>query len=247
MKQVHTLEPNQTLSFNAGQAGKFLILRESTHDLLLRGDALRPTEIQRGDTIDVTVFDELTLENQHDQAATFEYQISDVPILTQAQKVDVTNAVVVHEVQRPVSVVDIQRVVKTEIQNQLLNVRVDNDSLSVNMPPLNLDSFIRAHVTNRLLDVRVNNDSLNVTPSESLYTYSAVGDSAFALDGTVQTLEEKDERKALFLQAPTSNTRPVLVQGFMELHPGSHVSLKTNLAVTVKGKAGERLLVGEAL
>ncbi len=79
MKQLHTLEPNQILSFNAGQAGKFLIMRESTHTLMIRGDALRPTEIQRGDTIDVTAFNELTLENHHDEAATFEYQISDVP------------------------------------------------------------------------------------------------------------------------------------------------------------------------
>lgn len=243
MKQVHTLEPNQTLSFNAGQAGKFLILRESTHDLLLRGDALRPTEIQRGDTIDVTAFDELTLENQHDQAATFEYQISDVPILTQAQKVDVTNAVVVHEVQRPVSVVDIQRVVKAEIQNQLLNVEVVNDDLPVNAT---IQGVIEAEINNSLLNVHVDNETLSVTPSVILYTYAAVDGSPLALDGSLQTIEAKHERKALFLQAPDSNKKPVLVQGFMEIKPGGHVSLKTHLAVTVKGTAGERLRIGEA-
>jgi len=244
MKQVHTLEPNQSLSFNAGQAGKFLILRESTHDLLLRGDALRPTEIQRGDTIDVTEFDELTLENQHDQAVTFEYQISDVPILTQAQKVDVTNAVVVHEVQRPVSVVDIQRVVKTEIQNRLLNVEVVNDNLNVNA---SIQGAIQAEINNALLNVHVDNETLSVTPSVTHYTYSAVGDSPFGLDGSVQTIDAKEERKALFLQAPDSNKKPVLVQGFLEIRPGGHVSLKTNQAVTVKGTTGERLRVGEAV
>jgi len=214
MKQVHTLEPNQTLSFNAGQAGKFLILRESTHDLLLRGDALRPTEIQRGDTIDVTAFDELTLENQHDQAATFEYQISDVPILTQAQKVDVTNAVVVHEVQRPVSVVDIQRVVKTEIQNELLKVRIDNESL-------------------------------NVKPSTPLYTYVALEEGLFQLDGNEQVIEDDVERKALFIQVPDENTEPVLVQRFLTINPGGHLPLNTNQAVTIKGKDGETVRVGE--
>ncbi|MEX0336398.1 hypothetical protein [Vibrio tubiashii] len=214
MRQIHTLDPLQTLSFNAGQAGKFLILRESTHTLLMRGDALRPTEIQRGDTVDVSRFDELTLENHHDDAATFEYQISDVPILTQAQKVDVSNAVVVHEVQRPVSVVEIQRAVRAQIQNELLNVHVDNETLSV-------------------------------APSVTLYTYSAVDEGVFELDGTTQTIDGSEGRKALFLQVPDENTESVLVQGFMVVNPGGHLPLNTNQAITVKGKDGETVRVGE--
>ncbi|MDC5851406.1 hypothetical protein OPW32_19660 [Vibrio europaeus] len=218
MRQVHTLESHQTLSFNAGQAGKFLILRESTHTLMMRGDALRPTEIQRGDTIDVTKFDELTLENHHEDAATFEYQISDVPILTQAQKVDVSNAVVVHEVQRPVSVVEIQRAVRAQIQNELLKVHVDNETLSV---------------------------TLSVTPSVTLYTYAAIDEGVFELDGTTQTIDGSEGRKALFLQVPDDNTEPVLVQGFMVINPGGHLPLNTNQAVTIKGKDGESLRIGE--
>ncbi|MDC5842560.1 hypothetical protein OPW33_24975 [Vibrio europaeus] len=214
MRQIHTLEPHQTLSFNAGQAGKFLILRESTHTLMMRGDALRPTEIQRGDTVDVSRFDELTLENHHEDAATFEYQISDVPILTQAQKVDVSNAVVVHEVQRPVSVVEIQRAVKAQIQNEFLNVHVDNETLSV-------------------------------TPSVTLYTYAAIDEGVFELDGTTQTIDGSEGRKALFLQVPDDNTEPVLVQGFMVVNPGGHLPLNTNQAVTIKGKDGESLRIGE--
>jgi hypothetical protein len=242
MKQVHTLEPNQTLSFNAGQAGKFLIVRESTHDLLLRGDALRPTEIQRGDTIDVTAFNELTLENHHDQAATFEYQISDVPILTQAQKVDVSNALVVHEVQRPVRVLEIQRLVKTEIQNQLLNVEVVNDNLNVNA---SIQGAIQAEINNALLNVHVDNDTLNVIPADTLYTYSALEDGVFALDGSEQTIDGDNGRKALFLQVPDTNSQPVLVQGFIQLNPGGHLPLNTNQAVTIKGKDGETVRVGE--
>ncbi|MDC5868815.1 hypothetical protein OPW39_08240 [Vibrio europaeus] len=214
MRQIHTLEPHQTLSFNAGQAGKFLILRESTHTLMIRSDALRPTEIQRGDTVDVTKFDELTLENHHEDAATFEYQISDVPILTQAQKVDVSNAVVVHEVQRPVSVVEIQRAVRAQIQNELLKVHVDNETLSV-------------------------------TPSVTLYTYAAVDEGEFELDGTAQTIDGSEGRKALFLQVPDDNTEPILVQGFMLVNPGGHLPLNTNQAVTIKGKDGETVRIGE--
>jgi hypothetical protein len=242
MKQLHTLEPFQTLSFNAGQAGKFLIMRESTHTLMIRGDALRPTEIQRGDTLDVTAFNELTLENHHDDAVTFEYQISDVPILTQAQKVDVSNAVVVHEVQRPVNVLEIQRLVKTEIQNQLLNVQVSNDRLDVNAT---IEHTIQAEINNALLNVRVENDTLNVVPSEFLYTYVALDDGVFELDGSEQTIAASTQRKVLFLQVPDDNTEPVMVQGFMVINPGGHLPLNTNQAITVKGKDGETVRVGE--
>ncbi|QPG37893.1 hypothetical protein IXK98_16010 [Vibrio europaeus] len=181
---------------------------------MIRSDALRPTEIQRGDTVDVTKFDELTLENHHDDAATFEYQISDVPILTQAQKVDVSNAVVVHEVQRPVSVVEIQRAVRAQIQNEFLNVHVDNETLSV-------------------------------TPSVTLYTYAAIDEGVFELDGSEQTIAGSPERKALFLQVPDDNTEPVMVQGFMVVNPGGHLPLNTNQSITIKGKDGETVRVGE--
>ncbi|NOI83325.1 hypothetical protein F0237_21945 [Vibrio tubiashii] len=181
---------------------------------MIRGDTLRPTEIQRGDTVDVSAFDELTLDNHHDTAVTFEYQISDIPILTQAQKVDVSNAVVVSEIQRPVSVVEIQRRVKTEIQNELLNVHVDNDTL-------------------------------NVMPSVTLYTYAAIGNGTFDLDGSKQTITGSAERKALFLQVPDENTEPVTVQDFIVVNPGGHLPLKTNQAVTVQGKDGEAVRVGE--
>ncbi|CAM2984555.1 hypothetical protein [Vibrio neptunius] len=243
MKQRHTLEPNQTLSFNAGQAGKFLILRESTHDLLLWGDALRPTEIQRGDTIDVTAFNELTLENHHRDAATFEYQISDVPILTQAQKIDVSNSVLVHEVQRPVNVVEIQRPVKTDIQNPLLNVQVDNDRLDVNV--VDIQRPVKTDIQNPLLNVHVDNDSLNVTSNDNLYTYAPIKDGVLELKGRKQIIEGSEARKALILQLPDINVHSVLVQGFIILYPGGHLTLNTNQDVTVQSQAWEYLKIGE--
>ena len=53
MKQTHTLKSDHTLTFNAGQSGKYLILRDTTHSLLLQGDTMRPVEIFGGDTVDV--------------------------------------------------------------------------------------------------------------------------------------------------------------------------------------------------
>lgn len=61
MKQLHTLNTGEAIKFNAGQAGKYLIMREASNTVMLRGDALRPVEIERGDTVDITRFDELEL------------------------------------------------------------------------------------------------------------------------------------------------------------------------------------------
>ncbi len=146
--------------------------------------------------------------------------------MTQAQKVDVSNAVVVHEVQRPVSVVEIQRLVKTEIQNQMLDVHIQNELLEVN--------------------ATIQNPILNVNPITELYLYAAIGVGDMTLDGSQQTIEGDDERKALFLQAPETNTEHVLIQGFLELRPGGHLALKTRQAILVKGKVGEHLRIGEA-
>ncbi|MEZ9063857.1 MULTISPECIES: hypothetical protein [unclassified Vibrio] len=104
MKQHQTLSANGSVRFNAGQAGKYLIIREASNTLMLRGDALRPVEIERGDTVDITKFDELELMNLHSESVTVEYQISDIPIVTRAQKVSVDNQIVVSEISRPLTI-----------------------------------------------------------------------------------------------------------------------------------------------
>ncbi|MEZ9426635.1 hypothetical protein AB4186_25265, partial [Vibrio lentus] len=108
MKQTHTLEPNHTLTFNAGQSGKYLILRDTTHSLLLQGDTMRPVEIFGGDTVDVSAFDKLELNNHQLVAVTFEYQVSDLLIMTKAQKISVNNALLVSEIEKPVDVRKVQ-------------------------------------------------------------------------------------------------------------------------------------------
>ncbi|MEZ9547447.1 MULTISPECIES: hypothetical protein [Vibrio] len=108
MKQTHTLDPGQTLTFNAGQSGKYLILRETTHSFLLQGDAMRPIEIFAGDTVDVSRFDKLELHNHQAVDVTFEYQVSDLLIMTKAQKISVNNALLVSEIEKPVDVRKVQ-------------------------------------------------------------------------------------------------------------------------------------------
>ncbi|MCG9674421.1 hypothetical protein L1D33_12715 [Vibrio chagasii] len=131
MKQLHTLKMGETIKFNAGQSGKYLIMRESSNTVMLRGDALRPVEIERGDTVDITRFDELELFNHKVDAVTIEYQIADIPIITKAQKIDISNSVAISEILTPITVDkvlspikvgEVQAEVKTRIQNDVLKV-----------------------------------------------------------------------------------------------------------------------------
>ncbi|CAH6866158.1 conserved hypothetical protein [Vibrio chagasii] len=131
MKQLHTLNTGEAIKFNAGQAGKYLIMREASNTVMLRGDLLRPVEIERGDTVDITRFDELELFNHKADAVTIEYQIADVPIITKAQKIDISNSVAISEILTPITVDkvlspikvgEVQTEVKTRIQNDVLKV-----------------------------------------------------------------------------------------------------------------------------
>ncbi|MEZ8241998.1 hypothetical protein AB6C73_26490, partial [Vibrio splendidus] len=108
MKQLQTLSPGESIQFNAGQAGKYLIIREASHSLMLRGDALRPTEIGRGDTVDITRFDELELFNHQAEPVTVEYQVADIPISTKSQNIDINNSVTISEILTPITVSAVQ-------------------------------------------------------------------------------------------------------------------------------------------
>ncbi|WP_210502043.1 hypothetical protein, partial [Vibrio crassostreae] len=121
--QLQTLSPGESIQFNAGQAGKYLIIREASHSLMLRGDALRPTEIGRGDTVDITRFDELELFNHQAEPVTVEYQVADIPISTKSQNIDINNSVTISEILTPITVSAVQAEVKTRIQNDTLTVK----------------------------------------------------------------------------------------------------------------------------
>ncbi|MEZ9430088.1 hypothetical protein AB4247_17575, partial [Vibrio splendidus] len=121
--QLQTLSPGESIQFNAGQAGKYLIVREASHSLMLRGDALRPTEIGRGDTVDITRFDELELFNHQAEPVTVEYQVADIPISTKSQNIDINNSVTISEILTPITVSAVQAEVKTRIQNDTLTVK----------------------------------------------------------------------------------------------------------------------------
>ncbi|MFA0095890.1 hypothetical protein AB4406_12320, partial [Vibrio splendidus] len=131
MKQLQTLSPGESIQFNAGQAGKYLIIREASHSLILRGDALRPTEIGRGDTVDITRFDELELFNHQTGSVTVEYQVADIPIITKAQKIDINNSVAISEILTPITVNKIQEPLKVSAVQAEVKTRIQNDTLTI--------------------------------------------------------------------------------------------------------------------
>ncbi|MER0333842.1 hypothetical protein ABRZ81_11260, partial [Vibrio vulnificus] len=122
MKQFHTLSAGESIHFNAGQAGKYLIIREASHTLILRGDVLRPTEIGRGDTVDITRFDELELFNHQAESVTVEYQVADIPIITKSQKIDINNSIAISEILTPILVRKVQEPINVSAVQEPINV-----------------------------------------------------------------------------------------------------------------------------
>ncbi|HDY8044055.1 TPA: hypothetical protein RQK80_004562 [Vibrio vulnificus] len=223
MKQFHTLSAGESIHFNAGQAGKYLIIREASHTLILRGDVLRPTEIGRGDTVDITRFDELELFNHQAESVTVEYQVADIPIITKSQKIDINNSIAISEILTPILVRKVQEPIKVSAVQEPIKV-----------------SAVQAEVK-----TRIQNDTLTVETLADLYTLQKVDTGLLDLTGEEQILAGKEERKAIFIQAFKENAHPILVQGFIEILAGGHVLIKSNNAVRLEGVAGDKVRIGE--
>ncbi|HAS6020160.1 TPA: hypothetical protein I7136_13570 [Vibrio vulnificus] len=223
MKQFHTLSAGESIHFNAGQAGKYLIIREASHTLILRGDVLRPTEIGRGDTVDITRFDELELFNHQAESVTVEYQVADIPIITKSQKIDINNSIAISEILTPILVRKVQEPIKVSAVQEPIKV-----------------SAVQAEVK-----TRIQNDTLTVETLADLYTLQKVDTGLLDLTGEEQILAGKEERKAIFIQAFKENAHPILVQGFIEILAGGHVLIKSNNTVRLEGVAGDKVRIGE--
>ncbi|MFA0491301.1 hypothetical protein [Vibrio splendidus] len=268
MKQLQTLSPGESIQFNAGQAGKYLIIREASHSLILRGDALRPTEIGRGDTVDITRFDELELFNHQTGSVTVEYQVADIPIITKAQKIDINNSVAISEILTPITVNKIQEPLKVSAVQAEVKTRIQNDTLTISkvQEPLKVSAIqgeVKARIQNDTLTVskvqeplkvsaiqgevkaRIQNDTLTVEKLPDLYTLQKVDTGLLDLTGDEQSIVGNEERKGLFIQANKENEHPVLVQGFIEVVAGGHVLIKSNQVVMLEGIEGDTVRLGE--
>lgn len=153
MKIKVTIQAGEFERFNAGQAGRYLILRESSNFLLLRGDALRNTAIERGDTVEVIRFNELELVNPHSEAVTVEYQIADIPIVTRAQKVSVDNEITVSEISRPLTIESMPEVTLAGISK----VSIESmPSIETTTAKMNLSNLPDAEMTGSVVSIAEN-------------------------------------------------------------------------------------------
>ena len=112
-----------------------------------------------------------------------------------------------------------------------------------------MENPVNVEVGNTSLGVQatITNTELKVTSERECVTFARIGNGILLMTGGYQRIREKSTRKALILQALTTNEGTVIVQGFLELRPGGHLMLNTNQAVSLKGTASDRLKVGEAL
>lgn len=116
MKTSINLSAGESHSFNAGQAGRYVIIREASQSVILKGDNLRPVELERGDVVDVSQFIELAFFNHNDSSVHIEYQVSDVEVRIRTASTSINGAPDINEILTPVTVGRIQERVQTQAQ-----------------------------------------------------------------------------------------------------------------------------------
>lgn len=253
MKQISTLRAGEAIQFNAGQAGKYLILREASQAVLLRGDNLRPVEIERGDTVDVSQFDELELHNHNTKSLYLEFQITDVEVRIKSSSTAINGALNINEIETPIVISKIQ---------QPLDIAVNLPSVDVNIPDVQVDMPSSLEISNlpAVQKVEVNDwpnvqkvkvtdwpnvqkvELTNPTSAEAAPVLTPLSD--IVLDGD-KTIPANIKRKGVIAIAPITNQRPIVIAGFIPLMPGGSTTIPASNALSVSGSNGDVLNVGE--
>ncbi|MGR5278804.1 hypothetical protein ACPV5J_19135 [Vibrio rotiferianus] len=104
---VINVQPNDRFDFNVGGVGKFLLIRFADSGVLLASDDFRASGVQTGDAINVAEFDAMRFENESGEVAKVEYQISDLPVQTNAtQNITIQRIIEPIQFEASVKVVD---------------------------------------------------------------------------------------------------------------------------------------------
>jgi len=226
MKQTSSIRSGEAIQFNAGQSGKYLILREASQPVLLRGDNLRPVEIERGDTVDVSQFDELELYNHNRTSVYIEYQITDVEVRIKSSSTSINGALNIHEIESPIVVSKIQQPIDVEVSIPDVEVKMPQ-----NLEVSNLPEVQKVEVTNQP----------NAEAAPKLTRMANV-----VLDGD-KTIPANAKRKGVIAIAPFSNQNPIVIAGFIVLMPGGSSSIPASNALTVSGSKNDVLTLGEVI
>lgn len=139
MKTTMDLLPLASTAFNAGQTGKFFILREASQSIILKGDKMRPVELERGDVVDVSQFDELEITNHHPTSVHVEYQVADVEVRIRTASTAINGALDINEVHTPITINRIQEPLDVQVGNfpTLQKVEITNHQHE-SVPRLNM-------------------------------------------------------------------------------------------------------------
>ncbi|WP_367989830.1 hypothetical protein AB2S62_21720 [Vibrio sp. NTOU-M3] len=229
MKTTIDILPAGSKSFNAGQAGKFFILREASQSIILRGDKLRPVELERGDVVDVSQFDELEIYNHNKTSVHVEYQVADVEVRIRTASTAINGALNINEVQSPITIDRIQ---------EPLDIAVSIPDVQVNIPDVKATLPGEVTIGNFPSKQRV---ELANAKTQSLGMFS------FTTDKLTQTITAKTARKMLIFQAPKTNQGDVLLGGFFNLPAGGVVGFEASNAFSIKGINGDSVTVGEVM
>lgn len=104
---IVNVQPNNHFAFNVGGKGKFLLIRFADSGVLLASDDFRASGVQTGDAINVAEFDAMRFENESGEVAKVEYQISDLPVQTNAtQNITIQRIIEPIQFEASVKVVD---------------------------------------------------------------------------------------------------------------------------------------------
>ncbi|WP_283131605.1 hypothetical protein [Enterovibrio norvegicus] len=235
MKITQDIGPGQTQAFHAGQAGQYFILREASQSVLLKGDTLRPVELERGDVVDVSRFEQLALSNPHSTSVHVEYQVADVEVRIRNASTAIDGSLTVHDIRTPITIDRIQE--PLDIQVHIPDVKVTD--IDVNIPDVQVDFPASMAINNLPAIQRV---EVTNPPQEHAPELHALPRVVIGADHNISA---NPHRKGVIAIAPDTNTGVIMVAGFVPIHPGGQATLPACNALSVSGQDGDMLHVGE--
>lgn len=219
MKQTSDIQSGHSITFNAGQAGKYLILREASQSVILKGNDLRPVELERGDVVDVSQYDELALHNHNATSVHIEFQVADVEVRIKNSSTSINGALNIDEIESPVVISRIQEPIDVQVE-------MPGELSVANFP--------------QLQQVEVTNQPQRLVPQLLLVGNYDVESSNNEIPGNAN-------RDGLVISAPGTNQSAVYIAGNIPIYPGAVVTIPASNNLAYQGTDNDIINVHEVI
>lgn len=233
MKQTIDIISGGSTKFNAGQSGKYLILRQASQSIILKGDNLRPVELERGDVVDVSRFDELEIHNHNSTSVHVEFQVSDVEVRIRTSSTAINGALNINEIQSPIEISRIQEPI--DVQVSIPEVEVSIPDVAVTMPSeltiANLPDTQKVEITNQ--------------PEEVATSINYLGN--LTVQSSTTSVAANENRKGLIFYAPKTNQEDVIINQGIFVSPGGHNFIQLSGSTYFQGHSGDQIRITELL